>query len=220
MARRDADRPVAAAAPPRSCLQHACQEGLAGAASCARLTELLFDTFGTPSPSGAGEWSEEKDMPPPTKGTLFPLPVRGGEQAAGTRVLRDVADALDGALEVLAQLQISVYWSAREWSVASMPLRARLPTAEERLRYLEQVELTDWPDTGWALALDESRADAEMALDCISGALATLLREGSSPEERVWWSRRFAEGRDAALGALERMQELIAAWTLKSGADY
>jgi hypothetical protein len=159
-------------------------------------------------------------MPPPTKGTsLFRIPVRGAEQAARLRALRDVADALDGALEALEDIEVSVYWSAREWSVASMPLRARLPAAEQRLRYLEQVELTDWPDTGWALALDENRAHAEKALDCVSGALAMLLRERSSLEERVWWSRRFVECRDTALGALERMLELIAAWSLRSNAD-
>ena len=156
---------------------------------------------------------------PPRKGTLFPLPVGGAEQAARTHLLRDVVDAVDATLEALAQLEISVYWSAREWSVASMPLRARLPVAEERLIHLAKVGLSDWPDMGWALALDESRGDAEVALDRMSGALALLMREGSSPEERVRWSRGFAEGQVAALGALERMRQLIAAWSLKSGTD-
>src|SRR6266508_2649237 len=159
-------------------------------------------------------------MPPRSKGaSVFLLPPRGVQEAERVRLLREVADALDDVLDALADVQGSVHWSAREWSVAAMPFRVRVPRAEERLRRLAQVELTDWPDFGWALTLDQTRARAEEALGRTDAALAALLRARCPPVERVRWSRRFAAGQDEAVDALSSMRDLLAAWRLTPQSD-
>jgi hypothetical protein len=155
-----------------------------------------------------------------SKGTsVFPRPPCDGRRAERLRLLGETADALDDVLDALTPMQVSVQWTAREWSVASMPLRVRLPRIEDRLRRLAQVELTEWPDLGWALALDETRARAEEAISDISVALVVLQTSEGAPEARVRSVRRFLGGRDTAHDALGAMRELIVAWRLRPGRD-
>jgi hypothetical protein len=159
-------------------------------------------------------------MPPQSKRTsVFPLPPRGAQEAERVCLLRDVADALDGVLDALVDVHGSPHWSAREWSVAAMPFRVRVPQVEGQLRRLAQVELTEWPDFGWALTLDQTRARTEKELSRTDAALAALLRPRCPPGERVRWSRSFVAGRDAAIDALSSMRDLLAAWCLMPQSD-
>jgi hypothetical protein len=133
------------------------------------------------------------------------------------RELPEAARVLDEFGNALAQIRPHPDWSSGDWSQASVAVRARLQSLQRQLDIIGQVDPADWPDTDWALDLDEARVEAEDSLDQMAAALAVLLRTSASPAERVRESRRLVSGLGAALDALKRLRGLIEAWHPPAG---
>jgi hypothetical protein len=152
---------------------------------------------------------------PPTGGRVssFGAQVSGsGSPAARARALAEAVGQLDDLHGALTTIEASRPRSVHDWIVGSLPLQMRLPEVERGLAILRALDPTTWPDTHWALDLDEARAQIEEALEQLLVILVTLLEAEPSPEERVRLSRRFKRHADAALEGVERLRGLTASW--------
>jgi hypothetical protein len=151
-------------------------------------------------------------------GRVIPFPSRGPTALTSVvRGLPEAASVLDEFSNALAQVRPHAEWSSDDWSLASVAVRTRLQSAQRQLDVLGQVDPADWPDTDWALDLDEARVEAEDSLDRMAAALAVLLRTSIPPPERIRHSRRLVSSLDTAIGALERLRGLIEAWHPPAG---
>jgi hypothetical protein len=154
---------------------------------------------------------------PPTGGRVFPFGSRAGgssSPSARARVLGEAVGRLDDLHGALTAIDASRPSSAHDWTVRSVPLDMRLPEVERGLATLRALDPTSWPDTDWALDLDEARAQVEEALEQLLIVLVALRHAERSPEDRVRLSRRFRRHAEAALDGVERLRGLTTTWYL------
>ena len=151
---------------------------------------------------------------PPDGGRVIRLDARSARWSseASRSPLHEAVDKLDDLRDALAQIEPQSTWSAEDWSRESMPLSMRLRAMERQLGLLGQVDPAEWPDTDWALDLDEARTVAEESLEELLAALAALRRSETPLDERAWQARRFERHLDAVLDAVQRLQALVTAW--------
>jgi hypothetical protein len=139
------------------------------------------------------------------------IPLRRRYRSHPSRALEhDMVDAarsfhvLEGCIATLhsGQLVVTPGIDTTEWPIVSF--QVQLPVTRWWLNQLGRINITNWPDTRWALRLEDAHADAELYLDAVTKSLRATPPGTGPPNGRLAMDiRKLAD-------ALHELRQVIA----------